>query len=217
MASLQAMPRSPVSCISHTQMTEDRTPLICLLTDNETHNAFCLKYWSVDRTGKWSEAFDALLSDSGLSKWEMTNMLKSACRAYLPHLRCGSCGTPLQVSTRSEYSPLTGLHLKLRKRSHQPLCASCDAAALAANREADLFAQQQHRDRVTSALKRLHENAAPVDYAKLGYAQSCLLYAALVAANVGPDDCVIPPLASQVGALAPTPKLSEDIYARLFG
>jgi hypothetical protein len=197
-------------------MTEDRTPFVCLLTDNESHNTLCLRYWALDATSKWNEPFDTLLSTSGLSKRELTNMLKSACRAYLPHLRCDSCGNPLQVGTRSEYSPLTRSLVKSGRRSRPLLCTACDAAALAANREARLYAQQQHRDRVTVALERLRENPKPVDYADLSYVQSCLLYAALVAANVGQDDRVIPPLATQSGALGPTRELSEDIYARLF-
>jgi hypothetical protein len=66
------------------------------------------------------------------------------------------------------------------------------------------------------ALKLLHERAEPVDYAKLGYVQSCLLYAALVAANVGSDDLEIPPLVSQTEPLAPTVELSDGIYTRLY-
>lgn len=197
-------------------MIEDRKPLVCLLTDNETHNTLCLRYWALNSTGKWNEPFDALLSDSGLSKGEMMNMLRSACRACLPHLRCDICESPFQVGTRSEYSPLTGSLIKSGRRSRPRLCASCDAAALAANREANPFAVQQHRDRLIGALKRLHERAEPVDYAKLGYVQSCLLYAALVAANVGSDDLEIPPLVSQTEPLAPTVELSDGIYTRLY-
>ena len=211
----QVVSDSPVSCSSRTEMIEDRTPFLCLLTDNEIHNTLCLRYWALNSSGKWNEPFDTLLSESGLSKGEMTNMLKSACRAYLPHLRCHSCGSPLQVGTRSEYSPLTGSLVKFGRRCRSPLCASCNTAVLAANREEVFFVVQQHRDRVTGALKRLHEKAKPVDYAKLSYVQSCLLYAALVAANVGPDDPVIPPLEFQAGMLAPTPELSDAIYTRL--
>lgn len=201
---------------SRTEMIEDRKPLVCLLTDHEVHNTLCLRYWALNSTGKWNEPFDALLSDSELSKGEMMNMLRSACRAYLPHLRCDVCKSPFQVGTRSEYSPLTGSLIKSGRRSRPRLCASCDAAALAANREANLFAVQQHRDRLIGALKLLHERAEPVDYAKLGYVQSCLLYAALVAANVGSDDLEIPPLVSQTEPLAPTVELSDGIYTRLY-
>lgn len=207
----------PVPCTSvNFKMTEDRSPFVCFLTDNEAQNTLCLRYWSVDATGKWSETFDKLVSDSGLGKWDLTNMLKSACRAYLPHVRCRACEVPIQVGTRSEYAPLTGRLQALGKRSRPPLCTHCNAAALAANREADLFAQQQHRERITGVLKRLHEKASPIDYGSLSYVQSCLLYATLVAANVGPDDQVLTPLASVTGALAPTPALSEEIYTRLF-
>jgi hypothetical protein len=206
----------PVSCSSRTEMIEDRKPLVCLLTDNDIHNTFCLRYWALDSTGKWNEPFDVLLSDSGLSRGEMMYMLKSACRVYLPRLRCETCGNPFQVGTRTEYLPLTGLLTRSGRRSRPRLCTSCGAAALAADREADLFALQQHRDRVAGALQRLHEKAKPVDYAKLSYVQSCLLYAALVAANVGQDDLVIRPLVSQTEPLAPTVELSDGIYTRLY-
>jgi hypothetical protein len=46
--------------------------------------------------------------------------------------------------------------------------------------------------------------------------QSCLLYAALVAARVGSDDLEIPPLVFQTEPLAPTVELSEGIYTRLY-
>lgn len=143
-------------------------------------------------------------------------MLKSACRAYLPHLRCNICQHPLQVETRSEYSPLSGLPLRFGKRSRSVSCASCDAQARAANREAGLFVLQRRHDRVSDALKRLHWQAKPVDFGTLDYFRSCLLYATLVAADVGSGENAIPPLASQLGTLAPTPELSEGIYTRLY-
>lgn len=208
--------RGPLSRSSRTEMIEDHKPSVCLLTDNETHNALCLRYWALNSVGKWNEPFDALLSDSGLSRGEMMNVLKSACRACLPYLRCDACESPFQIRTRSEYSPLTGSLTKLGRRSRPRLCASCDAAVLAANRESNLFTVQQHRDRLTGALKRLLERAEPVDYAKLSYVQSCLLYATLVAANVGLDDLEIPPIVSQTELLAPTAELSDSIYTRLY-
>lgn len=143
-------------------------------------------------------------------------MLKSACRAYLPHLRCNICLHPLQVETRSEYSPLSGLPSRFRKRSRSVSCTSCDAKSHAANREAGLFLLQRRHDRVSDALRRLHWQAKPIDFATLDYFRSFLLYATLVAANVGPDGSTIPPLASQLGTLAPTPELSEGIYTCLY-
>lgn len=176
------MAQGPVSRSSRTEMIEDRKPLVCLLTDNEIHNTLCLRYWALNSTGKWNEPFEALLSDSGLSKGEMMYVLRSACRAYIPCFRCDVCESPFQVGTRSEYLALMGSLTKLRRRSRPRLCASCDAGALA-DRDANLFTLQRHRDRLTGALKRLHERAKPVDYAKLSYLQSCLLFATLVAAN----------------------------------
>jgi len=142
-------------------------------------------------------------------------MLKSACRAYLPHLRCDRCESPLQVGTRSEYSPRTGSLMKSGKRS-RPLCGSCNAAVRAAKWDADLIELQQHRDRVTGALERLHHSTKPVDFSKLSYVQTCLLYSALVAADAGLDDRKIPPIDAQTMALAPTAELTDDIYTRLY-
>ena len=76
-------------------MPRDRTPFVCFLTDSETNNSLCLRYWSIDDSGKWTEPYAALQSDAGLSRAEMIKMLKSACRAYLPHLRCNACGTAI--------------------------------------------------------------------------------------------------------------------------
>jgi hypothetical protein len=197
-------------------MTEDLAPFVCLLTDIETHHTFCLRYWALDSTGKWSESFGSLLSDFGLSKWEMSAMLKTACRAYLPHLRCISCGSPFAVGSRSEYSPRTGSLVKFGKRTRPSLCVSCNASVRAGDRGPDRFELQQHHDRATEALIRLHDSAKPLDFAKLNYVQSCLLYSALVAANAELDDRLIPPLQSQTGTLAPTPELTDEIYTRLY-
>ncbi|WP_323144915.1 hypothetical protein [Massilia phyllosphaerae] len=197
-------------------MIEDFAPFVCLLTDNETDSAFCLRYWALDVARAWSEPFDNLLADSGLSKWEMTTLLKSACRAYLPHLRCGLCRNPLEVGSRSNYSPRTGSLIKFGKRLRPPLCSACDKAARVDDLAAHFFQVLQHRDRVNAALKQLHESARPLDFSKLNYVQSFFLYSALVAANAGPDNRVIPPLQSQSEALAPSAELTNDIYVRLY-
>lgn len=196
-------------------MLQNRTPLVCLLTDNETNNSICLRYWSVNDSGKWSESYDELQAAAGLNRRQIANMLRSACRAYFPHLRCNTCGTAIEVGTRSDYSPLTGLPLGPGKRCQPVLCASCDAATLDARREADLHARRQHHERVTEALERIHDQSEPIDYARLTYVQTCFLYATLVASDVGPDERVIPSLDSLASELAATLELSEEIYTRL--
>ena len=196
-------------------MIRNRTRYICLLTDSEIANNFCLRYWARSSNGKWRESFQTLLSDSGLSKGEMVDMLKSACRLYFPHVRCGSCGDQISLATRTEYSSLIGTIQRSEKGSPPPICTSCSAVALMAKPGTDFVILKHRRDRVTDALKRLHEKAKPVDYTQLSFFQSCLLYAALLAANLGPGESVVPPLEMQVGELAPTPELADEIYARL--
>jgi hypothetical protein len=203
-------------CFSLTEMPQDRTPLVCFLTDSETNNSLCLRYWSVNDIGKWSESYNELLADAGLTRQQMTNMLRSACRAYLLHCRCNTCGTAIEVGTRSEYSPLTGLLLGSGKRSQPPQCAPCETAALAASHYADHFVRQQHRDRVADALERMHDQSEPIDYTRLTYVQTCFLYAILVAASVGPGERIIPSLDSLTSELAATQELSEEIYKRLY-
>jgi hypothetical protein len=196
-------------------MIRNRTSYICLLTDSEVANSFCLRYWARSSNGKWSEPFQSLLSESGLSKGEMVDMLRVACRLYFPRIRCGSCGCHISVVTRSEYSSLIGTIQRSIRGSAPPLCTSCSAAAFPPTPTTNVVTLTHRWDRVASALKRMHEKAKPVDYEKLSFFQSSLLYAALLAANLAPGETVVPPLEMQTDELAPTPELADEIYARL--
>lgn len=207
--------RGPLLPYDRLRMIPHRTPYICLLTDSEIANNFCLRYWARSPGGKWSEPFQALLSDSGLSKGEMVDMLRSACHLYLPNIRCDRCGDQVGAATRSEYSSLMVTLRGVRRGSSPPLCTSCAAAVLASKPKSDFFKPQPPRERVASALKRRRENAKPVDYAKLGFVQSYLLYTALVASGIAPTGNVVPPLETQTEELSPTPELADEIYARL--
>ena len=196
-------------------MTSSRMRYLCLLTDSEIANSFCLRYWARSSEGDWSERFDTLLSDSGLSKREMLDMLKSACRFYFPRVRCSRCELQVSVSTRSEYSALIGMINRAEREPYSLLCTSCAALAFAPNQISNYHLPKRPHDHVTNALMRLHEKARPIDYEKLGFFQSCLLYAALLAANLAPGRNVLPPLEIQIEDLAPTPELADEIYAQL--
>ncbi len=145
----------------------------------------------------------------------MVDMLKSACRLHFPRICCGSCGGPISVATRSEYSSIIGTIHRFGKGLPPPLCSACSSVALTRKQGTDFLIVKSHRDHVAGALKRLHEKAKPVDYAKLSFFQSCLLYAALLAANLAPGERVVPPLEMQIDELAATPELADEIYARL--
>lgn len=196
-------------------MIRNRAPLICLFTDIEVANSFCLRYWARSSKGKWSESVQSLLLDSGLRKGEMVDMVKTACRLYFPDVRCGRCASQISVGTRSEYSSLIGTIHRQGTGKPSLLCTSCSEVRVASEKRTDFFVPRQRWERVASALKRLHEETKPVDYAKLSFSQSYLLYAALLAANLGPGQTVIPPLEMQMDELAPTPELANEIYARL--
>jgi len=197
-------------------MPQDRTPFVCFLTDSETNNSLCLRYWSIDDSGKWAEPYTALQCDAGLSRVEMIRMLKSACRAYLPHLRCNACGTAIEVGARRDYSPATGSLLGWEAKWTPPQCASCDAAALAAKQKASLCAERQRHDRMTYGSKGMRDQSEPIDFAHLSYMQSCFLYAILVAADVGRTNQAIPSLEYLTFALAATHELAEKIYTQLY-
>lgn len=142
-------------------------------------------------------------------------MLKSACRFYFPRVRCSKCDLQVSVSTRSEYSALIGMINRAEKESYSLLCTSCAALAFAPNPILDYHVPKRPHDHVTSALMRLHEKAKPIDYENLGFLQSCLLYAALLAANLAPGRNFLPPLEMQIEDLAATPELADEIYAQL--
>lgn len=145
----------------------------------------------------------------------MVDMLKSACRLYFPNVRCESCGSPLSVVTRSEYSSLIGTIRRFGKSSLTPLCILCSTDSNFLTREDDGYILKSPADHVANAVKRLQENAKPIDYAQLTFSQSFLLYAALLAANLAPGHRTVPPLEIQIDELAPTAELAEEIYGRL--
>lgn len=197
-------------------MTRYRFPFVCFQTDDEYVNTLCLRYWAVSASGKWTESYATLLSESGLSKPEMMSVLRSACQAVLPHVRCQTCKIPLTVANRSQYSPSTGSLLGLGKRLRAPLCAACLTVTIAEEHRTEYFKIVPPRQRIAEAVRQLHAQAKPVDYTQLTYLQSYFLYAALIAAGVSQDEPVIPSLDLQNGRLTPTPAFSEYIYTRLY-
>lgn len=197
-------------------MSQHRPPFLCFLTDNDDHIELCLRYWALDPGRRWKEPFSRLLSDAGLSQWELTNLLKSACSAHLLYLRCKSCRTPLQVGTRSEYAPLKGAIVQFGRKLRSPICADCEAKVRAAVHEAVAFEAEHARSLVDRALQSLHARARSVDFGTLSYVQTFLLYAVLVAADIGPGDQSIPALATQTFSLSPTAVLADEIYTMLY-
>lgn len=191
------------------------SPFLCFLTDNPLHQAFCLRYWAVE-DGAWAEKFDAILDESALSQPKMLEILRSSGRAYLRHFPCPECGAPLEVRTRSQYSPLTGRPVGTARPRAFNRCKACAATAQAADIKANELALEQHRARVARALARAEGGVVPVDYLALSYVQSFFLYSVLVAANAGWEGIRIASLDSQPGKLAPTPELSERVYRTLY-
>lgn len=197
-------------------MTQDRTPFLCFLTDDESHIQLCLRYWALDRKLKWSEKFTGLLTDTGLSRGELTNLLRSACRAHVLYLRCANCRVPMQVGTRNEYAPLVGAIVRSGRRLRSPMCRDCEAQVRSVTHEAMALEAEWTGSRVARIVEPLHARTQCIDFDKLSFVQSFELYAVLVAADVGPEDFGIPPLTSLTTLLTPTPGLSAEIYLRLY-
>lgn len=196
-------------------MMSNTPPFLCFLTDNYLHQEFCLRYWAV-KDGGWTEKFDAILLESGLSQPKMLEILKSSCRAYLLHLPCVECGNPFEIRTRSTYSPLTGRPVGSARYRLGNRCKPCADKALTADIRAGEVALERHRARVAQALAHTQGSTPPIDYSRLSYVQSFFLYSALVAANAGWEGNRIAPLDSQPGELAPTRDLAEFVYKTLY-
>lgn len=197
-------------------MIDHRTPFVCFLTDNEAHNVLCLRYWSVSSAGEWSEDFNTLVSDSGLSSYKLTNMLKLACRAYALHHRCPECGRPIQVEVRTGYFPSTGRFPRSGRSGAPSRCAVCVAAPRAANRKTASPPPQRDGGLPTRRLDRLNDEAGAIDYASLDLVTSCLLSALFAAANIGPYNRVFTLNGLLAARLAPSPELSDSICSRLY-
>jgi len=196
-------------------MTEELTPLLCFLTNDPHQNNLALKYWSLDPSGKWTHGFDTLMADSGLNRFQLTETLKSTSLAFLPSLRCNSCSEPLQIGNRTEFQQLTKVRQRPRKNAVPTLCLACEAASQATLWESNLLAWELRRKRIVDVLERQLSQARKIDYARLDYLHAALLYATLVAADVGPNDHLLQPLKSQPTALAATLKGSEEVYGLL--
>lgn len=197
-------------------MNEHRVPLICFLTDNEIHNDICQDYWSLDADGDWSHAYTDLLSRYVSGRAELSSTIRLACRAYLPSLRCNGCGGLFEIKSRTDYPRLRKL-LKRSLPSPTPkMCDECDSAISARAAESARAEAQINLDNVNETIHLIRERATPIDYEQLSYVESCFLYAALVSADVGPEDVKIHSLNSQARELSPTKKLSKEIYSCLY-
>lgn len=190
-------------------------PFLCFLTDDPLHQTLCLRYWAVTE-GAWTEKFDAILHESGISQPKMLEILKSSCRAYLRHFPCAGCGVPLEVRNRSQYSPSSRRPIGSAYYRGVNRCGSCAAAALATDRRANEIVLAQHTARITQALSRVQTDASPIEYSELSYVQSFFLYSALVAANAGWEGNRLASMDSQPGELGPTPDLSQRVYKTLY-
>jgi len=194
-------------------MSQNSQPLVCFLTDNEFNNKLCGRYWSTSDSGEWSETFDTLVAESGLTKWELLNVVSSACRAYHPHFVCKQCRVRLLIPRRTGYSPATGYMRSFYRTLERHLCTECEDAHRRLGHVAPRFTPAQSFDRADERSGTPGQEARPIDYAELSYVQSVLLYATLLAADRG--DISFAPLDFQEGLLAPTPELAEEIHARL--
>lgn len=197
-------------------MNEDQAPLICFLTDNEISNSLCQDYWSLDPVSDWNYLYTHLLSRYALGRGEASFILKSGCRAYFPGLRCNGCGSMFEIKSRTDYSKLRKRFKRSRRAAVRHLCGICesvDSVRALEEERIDAMFKLQYLDLVIDSIRKF---AVPIDYKRLSYVQSCFLYAALVAANVGPEEAKIPSLEFQSGELGSTKKLSIQIYRRLY-
>lgn len=194
-------------------MSQTFQPLVCFLTDNELNNKLCDRYWSISDSGEWSETFDTLLAESGLTRSELLNVVSSACRAFHPSFVCKQCRARLIIPRRTGYSPATGYMRGFHREIERNLCTGCEDARRGLDQVTPLPMPCQAHSRADETAKRPDLDGKQIDYARLSYVQCVLLYATLLAADQG--DVSFAPLDFQEGLLAPTPELAEEIHARL--
>lgn len=65
-------------------------PILCFLTDNEQTLDLCLRYWSLENNGTWSEKVKALQQASGWAQRDLLALISASCRSYIKGIKDGA-------------------------------------------------------------------------------------------------------------------------------
>lgn len=186
---------------------------LCYRTDDQHVINICNRYWALGPQGLWHENVDPIALDAGVPKHSVVKFIQQACTAFSIRARCGDCGTPVQVKSRTDFAA---------SKKFAPKCEICYEQEKA--RRAQQIAQQQEDKRaselaaaaeIRQQLLEINEALLPCDYQSLDFVTSALLYAALTTAGEAWQDATLLSLDCQANSLTPTLDGSIAIYKRL--
>ena len=193
-------------------MIRNPTPLLCFISDNENAIDLCLRYWSLNQKGVWSEKVESLLAERKILRQDLLDTLREACLVCVAGVRCRDCGTLAQVTSRSDYT-----HMKsaLVTNRHLYQCVECAEANRARRQAAVEFEAEQKKAQLLRVLGPIEDNLTIEAYGSLSYVNAFFLYCLLVAAGEGWQGREIASVKSQPVKLAPTLEMSAAICLRL--
>lgn len=188
-------------------------PILCFLTDNEQTLDLCLRYWSLENNGTWSEKVTALQQASGWAQRDLLALIGASCRSYIKGIKCHDCGTVPEITSRQQFVDAARSFVR---KGHVHRCRKC-AQVAEHKRAAEAVAEEERtKVQVANVLTTLGANLEPVDYSALGYTEAFLLYSVLRAAGECWQGRQIMSLGTQAGKLAPTDELASAIYMQLY-
>lgn len=193
-------------------MIRNPAPLLCFLSDNENTIDLCLRYWSLNQKGVWSEKVESLLAERKILRQDLLDVLREACLVCVAGVRCRDCGTLAQVTSRSDYTHMKSSFVTNR---HLYQCIECAEADRTARQAAVALEAEQKRAQLLRVLGPIEDNLTIEAYGSLSYVNAFFLYCLLVAAGEGWQGREIASVRSQPVKLAPTLEMSAAICLRL--
>lgn len=191
-------------------------PFLCFLSENENYNQLCLRYWACDSDGDWLENLNQIVSDSGISKSNLSKVIKTNSCAYVLNCRCNLCNKPVEISSRSDFATSKHRLLNGQYPNYDGICDACKAAQRVEQKQLEKTKQQEFENKVLAIIRPLESNFPAYDYSLLSYVNVALLYSLLISANDNWQDNHIDALDCQAAPLAPTRELSIEIYRKMY-
>ena len=191
-------------------------PFLCFLSDNENYNQLCLRYWACGQEGDWLEDLNQIVSDSGISKSNLSKFIKSNSCAYVLSSRCGLCNNPAELSSRSDFVTSKRRLLNGQYPNYDGICDACKAFQRAEQKQLEKTKKEEFETKVLALIRPIESNFSAYDYNLLSYVNAVLLYSLLISANDNWQDNHIDALDSQTAPLAPTRDLSIEIYRKMY-
>lgn len=95
---------------------------IVVTAKSEKYAALCNEYWQRNKRGQFENRIKALAENYGISKRDITGIIREHCTAQVVEWRCTACGKEYSYDLQTR-TDLSSLRLDVKSR----ICDSCQA------------------------------------------------------------------------------------------